>query len=147
MDLILFNQPGHGDALADVIGMRFNERTNSLITRVRDGVLVGGVIYDNYTHESIAAHIAGWEEHWLSRDLLWVIFDYPFNQMGVKRIFANVAENNRQALAFDRKLGFRDVARIEGVYKDNVAAVIMRMDRDECRWLNLKPRNLRRNIH
>lgn len=147
MDLILFNQPGHGDIVAEALGTRFNERTNSLITRVRDGELIGGVIYDSYTHESIMAHIAGWEDHWLSRDMLWVMFDYPFNQMKVKRIFAQVAANNHHAIAFDHKLGFRDVAEIEGVYPGNVSAIIMRMDREECRWLNLKTNYFKRTVN
>jgi RimJ/RimL family protein N-acetyltransferase len=147
LDLILFNQPGHGDVVAKALGTRFNERTNSLITRVRDGELIGGVIYDSYTHESIMAHIAGWEDRWLNRDLLWVMFDYPFNQMGVKRIFAQVQASNHHAIEFDHKLGFRDVAEIEGVYPGNVSAIIMRMDREDCRWLNIKTNYFKKTVN
>ena len=51
---------------------------------------MGGVIFSNYTGESIAMHSAAWDQHWINRDMLFVIFDYPFNQLGVKRMFGQV---------------------------------------------------------
>lgn len=110
-------------------------------------MLYGGALYCNRTTESVTAHIGAWEENWLTRDLLWMMFDFPFNQLGVKRIFGQVNETNTHALTFDRKLGFREVARIDGVYDHGAACIVLRMDREDCRFLNLKPRRYGRNVH
>lgn len=149
MDHILFNEPFLTQQIAEAAGAQFNPnpRGSSSISRVRDGLLLGGVVYYHNTGESIAVHVAAFEENWLNRDLLWVMFDYPFNQLGVKRIFAEISEDNTQALKFNENLGFYTVATIEGVFPNNVACVVRRIDREGCRFLKIKPRTIRRNVH
>lgn len=147
MDEIVFNDPAQAEACAELTGTRFDPRLDIAICRVRRDVLVGGVIYTDYTGESIAMHTASWDEHWINRDLLFVGFDYPFNQLGVKRIFGRLSEGNMRALEFNMNAGFRTVARIEGVYKHGIAQIVMRLDRDDCRFLKIKPRGIRSNYH
>lgn len=133
--------------IAEKAGAPFNPRGSASIARVRDGFVLGGAVYYHSTGESIAAHIAAFDEHWLNRDLLWVMFDYPFNQLCVKRIFGEISEDNTAALRFNEKLGFRKVARIEGVFPNNTACIVMRIDREDCRFLTIKPRTIGRNVH
>ena len=39
-------------------------------------------------HRRVDRHaFGGWDPHWINRDMLYVVFDYPFNQLGVKRLF------------------------------------------------------------
>ena len=142
MDQIVFNAPDDGHAIAQAAGTQFFYPGCISICRVRDGVRLGGVVFSGYTGESICIHMAGWTPHWGSRDMLFVVFDYPFNQLGVKRIFGQVPETNTRALEIDRKFGFRQVARVEGVYPHDVACIVMRMDREDCRFLGVKPRNV-----
>ena len=87
-------------------------------------------------------HIGGLDPHWINRDMLFVTFDYPFNQLGVKRIFGQVPEDNLHAQEFNVNLGFKYVARIEGVFPHNIACMVMCMEREECRFLTLKPRGI-----
>lgn len=131
-----------GEALARAAGTDYNPKAHANLCRVRGSDLVGGVIFSTYTGESIAIHMAGWRPTWINRDLLFMAFDYPFNQLGVKRMFGLVPESNTKALDMDIKLGFRIVSRIEGVYRDNVACLVMCMERHECRFLGIKPRNV-----
>jgi RimJ/RimL family protein N-acetyltransferase len=147
LDRIVFDDPEHGDAIAVAAGTYFNPKIHKAVCRVRDDVLLGGVIYTNFTHESIEIHSAAFYDCWGSRDLLFVIFDYPFNQLGVKRLFGRVSEINFGALRLTTKLGFRPVARIEGVYRHGVGCVIMRMDREDCRFLGIKPRTIMSNLN
>lgn len=141
----MFNDRDHGIAIAELSGARFKPGFDIAIARVRRDKLIGGVIFTDYTGESIHMHTASWDEHWVNRDLLFVTFDYPFNQLGVKRIFARAKESNYEALRFIRHCGFRDVARIEGVYKHNIAQIVMCVERSECRFFGIKPRRIKTN--
>jgi hypothetical protein len=145
-DRVVFDDPDYGHAVATKAGTIYMPRANHNICRVRDDVLLGGSVFANYTGESIGMHAASWAPLWISRDLLWATFDYPFNQLRVKRIFGQVPEDNTLARRFNENLGFRYVAKIEGVYRGGVACLVMRMDRDECRFLKIKPRRIVSNV-
>ena len=142
MDHIVLNDPTCGMAIAELAGTDYNPRTCVSLCRVRDGERLGGVLFSHFTGESIAVHSASWNEHWVNRDMLFVTFDYPFNQLGVKRIFGQVPEDNWRARKFNENLGFQYVARIEGVFPGDVACMVMRMDREGCRFLTLRPRHI-----
>lgn len=144
-DRILINDTACGHALARKAGTVYNPAVDINFCRLKDGKKLGGVVFTQHTHESIAIHSASWTNRWINRDLIFLTFDYPFNQLGVKRIFGLVPEDNHVAQEFNLNVGFRTVARIEGVYPGNVACVVMRMDREDCRFLDIKPRHLRSN--
>ncbi len=143
MDHIVLNDPTDGHAIAALAGTDFHPPTCVSICRVKDNERLGGVVFSHFTGESISIHSASWVDHWINRDLLFVTFDYPFNQLGVKRIFGQVPEDNWRARRFNENLGFRYVARVEGVFRHGVACLVMRMDREECRFLKIKPRHIK----
>jgi RimJ/RimL family protein N-acetyltransferase len=74
--------------------------------------------------------------NWISKDLLWACFDYPFNKLGVKVILATVSSTNEEALRLNRHLGFIDKAYIEDAHVDG-DLVILAMRRENCRWLDI----------
>lgn len=137
--LIHFNNLIHARALAKEAGTVFNFECDQCISRSVDGVLVGGVVFSGYTGASIHVHFAGFTKNWATRDMIWVIFDYAFNQLGCSRIFGQVPESNTRALEIDQRLGFKIVTKIGGVFPDG-ACYLLAMDRDDCRWLKHKPR-------
>ena len=140
--MIHFDNTPHALAIAAKAGTLLNPGVDNVISRTGvDGRLLGGVIYKEFTGASVQAHIAGFGPNWLGRDLLWVIFDYPFNQLGVSKIFGPVPETNKAALAFDYKLGFKYVTTIPGVFLDG-GLIVLEMDRVDCRWLKLTPYTL-----
>lgn len=139
---IVVNDLEDGDEIALLAGTDFNSKVDISICRYKEGRRLGGVIYQNFTGESIAMHSASWDPHWINRDMMFVCFDYPFNQLGVKRIFGQVPEDNWHAYMFNTKLGFKQIARIEGVYRHNIACIVMCLERDDCRMLKVKPRNV-----
>jgi hypothetical protein len=142
--MIVFNNEEHGRAIAKAAGCNFNPECDRSISRVsdEDGELLGGVIYQSFTGESIAMHVAGFDDRWINRDLVWVCFHYPFVQLGVKRIFGQVPESNKQALEFDLRLGFRFLVKVDGVFRDG-GVIVLVLERDDCQWLNYKPRRLK----
>ena len=146
MEHIRFNDADDGRAIAAVAGTAFNAGRDISVCRLRDDARLGGVIFTNYTTESIAIHSAGWSPHWINRDMLFVTFDYPFKQLGVNRIFGYVPEDNFHAIRFNEKLGFTHVARIEGMFKHNTACCLMKMEHRDCRFLGVQARTLQSNV-
>jgi RimJ/RimL family protein N-acetyltransferase len=131
----------HGNRIARAAGVVLNYDGDVVISHSRNGELTGGMLYNNYTGSSINIHIAGFDPRWGDRDLVWVGFDYPFNQLGCTKVFGQVPASNKQALEFDLKLGFKIETVIRDVFPDGDLYVVS-MSKDDCRWLNLKPRNI-----
>lgn len=138
---ILINEDLHGHMVAIDAGTHYNPDCDICISNTFDGEIAGGVIFQNYTGKSIAIHVASWLPRWVTKDLLWIVFDYPFNQLGVDVLFGQVPENNHEAIRFNTKLGFREIGRIADVYPDG-GMVLMRMDKSDCRHIKMKPRTV-----
>ena len=102
-----------------------------------DGEVKAVVAFDNILDKSCEMHTAAIVPNWISKNLLWACFDYPFNILKVKVILATVAATNTEALKLDRHLGFVDKAYIEDAHIDG-DLVILAMRRENCRWLDIK---------
>lgn len=139
--MIVVNNPRYGHRIAEASGTVFNPAVDQCIARVEDGVICLGVTYQEYTGTSIHMHMAGLVPNRATRDFLWVAFDYPFNQLNCKKVFGKVAETNTKTLEIVQKLGFKIVAKIDDVFPDG-ACIVHALAREDCRWLNLKPRSL-----
>lgn len=123
-------------------GAVFNPAGERCIARFVDGTFVGGVVYSNATQASLQMHVAGVRRGWLNRDLLWVAFDFPFNQLGVGKVFASIRASNTEALRFNASLGFKDEAVLTDVFPDG-DMVIRSMYKADCRFLNIVARTIR----
>lgn len=139
--MIRFNHAFDGVRIAEAAGCIYNDAVDNVIARWVGDDLVGGILYQGYTGASVQMHVAGFRPRWLNRDLLWVAFDYPFTQLGVKKVFGQVGVHNTKALEFDRNLGFKEEARIADVYPEG-DMILMSMYKSDCRWLNIQPREL-----
>lgn len=124
----------HARAIAKEAGCFFNPECDHVISRSENGKLLGGVIFQGYTGASIGIHVGSFDPRWLNKDMLWIAFHYPFDQLGVQKLFGQIPSDNRKALDFNNKLGFKEEARIAGVFPD-ADLVVMSMRREECRWL------------
>lgn len=72
---------------------------------VKNGRLVGAVLYDHYNSSSIAMHCPG-EGQWITRDFLHAAFSYPFEFLKVKKVIGLVDSSNLKAKRLDEHLGF-----------------------------------------
>lgn len=140
--MIVFGDHVHALRIASKAGTIYNPMADTCIAREDDGLLVGGVLFQAYTGASIFGHMAGFTPTWINRDMIWATFHYPFVQLKVARLMGQVIETNAAAIEINLKLGFKEVARVPGVY-DEGAAVVFSMEKDECRWLNLTPRTIK----
>lgn len=143
--MICFNDVDHGFRIAAVIPRIFNPSADKVISRTDGGGrLLGGVIYEGCIDNSIFMHQGSFSKNWLSADMLWVVFDFPFNQLGVEVLCGTVPSAKPELIAFNEKLGFKVECSIKGAYKDG-DLVIMTMRRPDCRWLSVKPKTIRSN--
>lgn len=110
----------------------------------KDGVLVAGVMYNNWTGVggSVSMHQRIDGKQALTREFVWVCFDYPFNQLKVGCVYGLVEEHNEAALKMDEHLGFKHEARLHGYFPTG-DAVLLRMTREECRFLDWRKDHVR----
>jgi RimJ/RimL family protein N-acetyltransferase len=104
------------------------------IGQEKDGELVGVVAFNNISDKSCQFHVASTTEYWVTRKLLFAMFDYPFNKLKVKVILAPISKDNKKSLNFGRKLGFQQVADIPYGHP-NGDLIVMAMKRNQCNWL------------
>ena len=149
--MIRFNHAPDGYAIESkilgkdnvVTDVSFNPKADIVISRVEGEKLLGGVILRDWNGASILMHVAGFAPNWLTRDFLWVIFDYPFNQLGCKKVLALVSASNLHAIEFDKKIGYREECRISDA-DPHGDLVVLSMRREDCRWLSIKPKGIKR---
>jgi hypothetical protein len=105
-------------------------------------IVRGGVILTAFTGSSCMIHVAGRDEHWMNRDILWVVFHYVFLQLGCVRVLSTIEAANEHSLRFNLRIGFRELYRVERMFPSG-DGVLTAMNREGCRWLALKPRTVK----
>jgi RimJ/RimL family protein N-acetyltransferase len=134
---VRFGVAAHAERIAEAAGTTYNPVVDQCISCVNaKDQLLGGVIYKDYTGPggSITAHTAGFNKRWVNEEMLWVCFDYPFNQLKVKKMWGQVPASNQKALKFNKSLGFEVEQVIKDVYPDGDMN-LMSMYREQCRYL------------
>lgn len=136
---IKINAPGAGKWIMDRVEGAFMEgRDSSITTHNEDGMIRGGFAFCDYLGASMTVHMAGGDEKWCSKDLLWMAFHYVFVQLGCRKIIAPVASNNYHALSIDLRGGWK----LEGIIRDaypDAHMMLLTMTRDTCPWLGIIP--------
>jgi len=92
------------------------------------------VVYCGFFGKSCAIHVTGVGSHWITKDFLKAVFDYPFKQWKLRVIIGTVAGSNRKSLKLSRHLGFREVAVIPDAHDDG-DLVIFEMRPTDCRFI------------
>lgn len=143
--MIEFNNMAHGYAIAEVIPRVFNPYADKVISSLNtDGDLLGGVLYEGCTSNCIFMHQGSFEKTWLTQDMLWAVFHYPFVQLGLGVVCGTIPSSKPELLDFNLRLGFKVEATIKDAYTDG-DLIIMAMRKPECRWLKIRPKTIRSN--
>lgn len=100
----------------------------------RKGKLNVVIMYNNFIpNGSIHAHIAVKGKG--NKEILFKAFDYPFNQLNVKKIIGIIQTTNKKSINLAYKLGFN----LEYVVNDagvNCDLLIFSMTKKQCKYLN-----------
>lgn len=100
-----------------------------------DGNPLWAAIYEDYhPRASVRLNIAISDPKLVTRRAIGAVFEYPFHQLAVKKVFGHVCSSNVASLDFCRRLGFLVEAVVQDVYRTG-DQYILAMTRDQCRWL------------
>jgi RimJ/RimL family protein N-acetyltransferase len=113
---------GGVSALGVVVGEKPNMR------------LVGGVVFTDYRGHDIDVSLAFDDPRWVRKALLKRLFAYPFLDLGVARITALTADDDKMQ-KFMRWIGWRQEGRHVQALDGTHDMLSWRMLRSECRWL------------
>lgn len=102
---------------------------------VKNGKLVGGVVFDKYTGRDILMSAAFDHPGWCTRKTLRRLFAYPFQQLGCVRITTITRADNDKALRIDEGLGFKREGVLRKFFPGDADGIVLSILRDECKWL------------
>jgi hypothetical protein len=90
--------------------------------------------YNGFIGRSCCMHVVIQKPEAMTPRIVRDAFAFPFEVCGCEAVLGMVDSTNVQALEFDRRLGFEEIARIPngGLEGD---LVILQMLRGQCRWL------------
>ncbi len=114
--------------------MAIDEETNST---------VGAVVFDNWTPNSVQAHIIVTKVMLLRHGFLEETADYVFNVCDRKYMYGMVTSDNDNALRIDKRIGFTEVLRLPNAYDEGVDYVVMELKKENCNFLPKAEKELR----
>jgi len=96
--------------------------------------LVAGFVYHNYEPETGVIEVSGYSTRrdWCTKALLKVIFDYPFNQVGVRLVVARHSEHNKRVRRIWKSIGAKEYV-IPDLRADGEAEVVSVLSRND--WM------------
>lgn len=99
--------------------------------------LVGGCLYSEYRPVRNGANIQMWAvgKGWLSRRIIRVMFDYPFNKLNCHRVTCCTAKGNKDARELLEGLGFRLEGKVRFGHNTRQHLMVYGMLREECGWI------------
>lgn len=141
MTRIVWDQP---ERIMQFVAERTDEKEYRDYTALgleRDGELVAGVLFTNYTRAAILMHVASdGSRSWMTPGFLCASFRYPFIQLGCRRVTGLVRADNTAAQRFDEHLGFRREGILREGTTDGCDLILYGMLKSECRFLGEKLR-------
>ncbi len=96
-----------------------------------DGTIAAAVGYNSWTENGCWMHVAFDTPHSLTRKLLRAAFEYPFVTCGKSAVYGLTPKSNEEALAFNDKIGWRQIV-------ETVDCLMFEMTAQECRWIKEK---------
>lgn len=105
------------------------------IGQMRNGLIAGVVVFDNFSPYDVNVHVASdGSKRWITKELVYEVFAYPFVQLGLNRITGLVAAKNEAALRFNLHFGLKVEGRCRNALPDD-DLIILGMIREECPYI------------
>jgi hypothetical protein len=105
-------------------------------------VFMGGVLFTNWMGGSVQMHHTLIGGYGGIRPIVWLAFNYAFEQLKVKKVIAILPESNYKARNFALHVGFRIEYLTDDIFSYSDAPngmYFMSMRREDCKWLTMKP--------
>lgn len=124
--------PEVGHWVTSRIGGFFDPVCMSAIGWQSDGRLTAGAAYRDWNGVSIEGQIAA--DKPLTRGFLFAIFDYPFRQLGARKIIATTSADHIRSIRLLQRLGFLEEACLRDAAPGG-DLIICTMRQEDCRFL------------
>ena len=143
---IRIDAPGAGDwVMKRAQGFFIQGRDHSITMHNDLDDVVGGFVIVKYLGHSAAIRMAGEDGNWCSRELLWMVFHYAFNQLHCGKLLAPVKSDMYDVISMDLRAGWQLEATLRDMFEDGTHLLILSMTKDTCPWLNHTPTKWRAN--
>ena len=119
-----------GETPQDLVG----DMKHEVIGVLKDGKLVGAIVFLNYRRQSIEFHLAG-SPGWMTRGEIRQLFSYVFHQIGCLRLWCIIQRNNKPSRRGAERLGFKPKTPMEDEFGPGKDGILYSMRRCECKWL------------
>lgn len=119
-----------------VVGVPWMDHTKGIIARDGERKILAGCILNNWTSNSVQAHIWIRNPMVIRAGFFQEITGYVFNVCEREVIVGVVPAENHKALRLDKKIGFREMYRIRDGHRKGEDTVILEARREDlARWL------------
>lgn len=111
------------------------EDSQGIVAYDAGGRILAVCVADSFTPDSCNVHMAIDSPLVIKHGFLHEIGTHLFETCGRSHIFGLVPASNAKALKFDKHIGFNEVARIPDGVGTGTDYVVMRMNKEDCRWI------------
>jgi hypothetical protein len=101
-----------------------------------DGIVVCGAGFDRWTPNACETHLWIRSPGDLTRKFITEVFKYLFVTCDLGLVIGVTPCNNIAALRFNKKLGWKHLAKIRDGYAPGTDMAIQVIRREECRWIH-----------
>lgn len=126
--------PEHFPWIMERTGCGLTQGTRAIEAVDSTGRIVGMVAYDNWTPNSVQAHMAV-EYAAVWRSLKGPAFSYPFEECGRSVLLGVITADNERSAELARSFGFTEAHRIRDGWAAGVDLIVFEMRRNECRHI------------
>lgn len=136
---IRIDAPGAGAWIMERAEGYFREGWDHAFSSHDGDRILGGFALVGYLGDSMTIHMGSDDPRWCSRELLWLAFDYAFNQVGCRKLLAPVRSDDHKVIALNLRAGWQIEAVIRDVFP-GAHMFVLGMTRGTCPWLKHRPR-------
>lgn len=109
------------------------------------GLPVAGAWFESWNGSSVMCHFATDGKNRLTREFLWFICYYPFEQLKVRKVISPIEEDNQASRRWVEKFGLT----LEATLKDAAPKgdlLLYTITKEQCKWLHLREKSSGKTI-
>jgi len=93
------------------------------------------VLWTGYCPTDIEVHVASVSPKWATPKTIRLLCTYPFTELGVRRVSAQVDPDNTRSISLIERMGFKLEGEKRNYNEDGTSKMQYGMTKHECRWL------------
>lgn len=134
--------------LARAVGYTPSFNAQCVVCTEQDGTPIAGAMYDYYNGHVIQSHVWVSPEVAPSREWYFAACDYPYRQLGVRKVVAQIRSDNEEAVKHAKHIGYVLEAEVSDYFGEGISLRVYTMTKEQCiictspRWAKVRERVL-----